>query len=58
VFGRVASDPTVSRLVDTLAADVDRALAAIKQAQATARQKVWALAGEYAPDHSTDGPRR
>jgi hypothetical protein len=54
VFGRVASDPTVSRLVDTLAADVDRALAAIKQAQATARQKVWALAGEYAPDHSTD----
>jgi Transposase DDE domain group 1 len=54
VFGRVASDPTVSRLVDTLAADVDRALAATKQAQATARQKVWALAGEYAPDHSTD----
>jgi hypothetical protein len=54
VFGRVASDPTVSRLVDTLAADVDRALAAIKQAQATARQKVWALAGECAPDHSTD----
>jgi hypothetical protein len=54
VFGRVASDPTVSRLVDTLAADVDRALAAIKEAQATARQKVWALAGEYAPDHSTD----
>jgi hypothetical protein len=52
VFGRVASDPTVSRLVDTLAADVDRA--AIKQAQATARQKVWALAGGYAPDHSTD----
>ena len=54
VFGRVASDPTVSRLVDTLAVDVDRALAAIEQAQATARQNVWALAGEYAPDHGTD----
>ena len=29
VFGSVASDPTVSRLVDTLAADADRALNAI-----------------------------
>ena len=42
VFGRVASDPTVSRLVDTLAADVDRALGAIKQAQATAAESVGA----------------
>jgi hypothetical protein len=57
VFGRVASDPTVSRLVDTLAADVDRALAAIEQARASARQNVWALAGEYAPDHDTDASR-
>ena len=34
VFGLVASDPTVSRLVDTLAADVDKALAAINTARA------------------------
>jgi hypothetical protein len=29
MFGRVASDPTVSRLVATLASDADRAVAAI-----------------------------
>jgi hypothetical protein len=34
VFGRVASDPTVSRLIDALAADVDRALAAIESVRA------------------------
>lgn len=44
VFGRVASDPTVSRLIDTLAGDVDRALLAIETARADARQRVWALA--------------
>ena len=33
VFGLVASDPTVSRLIDTLAADADRALAAIESAR-------------------------
>lgn len=32
VFGLVASDPTMSRLVDTLAADCDRAVAAIDAA--------------------------
>ena len=37
VFGLVASDPTVSRLVDTLAGDVDHALAAIETARAAAR---------------------
>jgi hypothetical protein len=55
VYGRVASDPTVSRLIDTLAADVDHALAAIETARAAARQRVWALAGEHAPDHECDG---
>jgi Transposase DDE domain group 1 len=54
VFGPVASDPTVSRLVDTLAADVDRALAAIESARAQARARVWALAGAHAPDHDSD----
>jgi hypothetical protein len=54
VFGPVASDPTVSRLIDTLAADPDHALAAIELARATARARVWGLAGEHAPDHDTD----
>jgi len=45
VFGRVASDPTVSRLVTTLAADADQALAAISTARATARDRVWKHAG-------------
>ena len=54
VFGRVASDPTVSRLIDTLAADADRALAAIEGARAAARAQVWTLAGDHAPDHDID----
>jgi hypothetical protein len=53
VFGRVASDPTVSRTIDMLAADASRALAAI----ATARARVWRLAGEHAPDHGIDADR-
>jgi Transposase DDE domain group 1 len=51
VFGPVASDPTVSRLIDTLAADAPAALAAIASARATARATAWALAGAHAPDH-------
>jgi hypothetical protein len=51
VFGPVASDPTVSRLIDTLAADAPVALAAIASARATARARAWSLAGEHAPDH-------
>jgi len=54
VFGRVASDPTVSRLIDTLAADADQALTAIESARAAARAHVWALAGDQAPDYGTD----
>ncbi len=42
LFGAVASDPTVSRLVDTLAGDVEAALAAIRSARAAARETVWA----------------
>ena len=58
VFGAVASDPTVSRLVDTLAADADRGLKAIDTARAVARARVWAAAGEHAPNHgaSADAP--
>jgi hypothetical protein len=51
LFGRVASDPTVSRTVDALANDVDRALAAVDTARAAARAHVWGLAGRHAPDH-------
>jgi hypothetical protein len=40
-FGLVASDPTVSRLVDKLAADVDSALDALRQARAGARAVAW-----------------
>jgi hypothetical protein len=41
VFGLVASDPTVSRLVATLAGDVDTAITAIRSARAEARDRVW-----------------
>ena len=39
VFGLVASDPTVSRLIATLAEDPDGALAAITGARAVARER-------------------
>jgi hypothetical protein len=42
VFGPVASDPTVSRLIAALAADVDAATSAIRAARAAARERVWA----------------
>ena len=51
VYGRVASDPTISRLVSTLAADAPQALKAINTARAEARARVWELAGEHAPTH-------
>jgi hypothetical protein len=47
--GPVASDPVVSRLVTTLAADGPRALKAIRAARAAARERAWALAGQNAP---------
>jgi hypothetical protein len=54
VFGHVASDPTMSRLITTLAADAPKALAAIADARASARATAWKLAGEHAPDHGID----
>jgi hypothetical protein len=54
VYGLVASDPTVSRTIDTLAGDTDRVLAAIDTARAAARAAAWRLAGEHAPDHRAD----
>ncbi|MET7498429.1 IS1380 family transposase [Streptomyces sp900116325] len=50
LFGPVASDPTVSRLVDTLAGSDSHALAAIRRARAEAREHVWKLAQADAPD--------
>jgi hypothetical protein len=57
VFGPVASDPTVSRTIDALAADGPRALKAINTARAAARARVWTLAGEHAPDHGVYADR-
>jgi hypothetical protein len=54
VFGPVASDPTVSRCIDTLAADAPAALAAIASARAQIRRRAWDLAAEHAPDAGTD----
>jgi Transposase DDE domain group 1 len=42
LFGPVASDPTVSRLVDVLADDGQAAVAAIRAARAAARRRAWA----------------
>jgi hypothetical protein len=53
MFGRVASDPTVSRTIDALAADAPAALAAINTARALTRAHVWALAGDRSPEHET-----
>ena len=49
VFGPVASDPTVSRLVGTLADHVEAVEAAVNRARTVARQRVWDLAGEHSP---------
>ena len=49
LFGPVASDPVVSRLIARLAADAPRSLKAIRAARAAARERAWALAGPAAP---------
>jgi hypothetical protein len=50
VFGPVASDPTVSRLIARLAEDPDAALAAITAARAVTRERVWNWAGAPVQD--------
>jgi Transposase DDE domain group 1 len=50
LFGPVASDPTVSRLVGTLASGGKKVLAALRTARAEVRENVWTLAGDAAPD--------
>jgi hypothetical protein len=58
VFGRVASDPTVSRTIATLAQDADRVLARIDEVRQQARTIAWARAGVHAPHagSSADAP--
>lgn len=51
IFGSVASDPTVSRLIAVLAVDATKALSAIGSARADARGRAWKLAGSNAVDH-------
>ena len=41
LFGAVASDPTISRLIEALSDDSAAAIAAIRQARAAARATVW-----------------
>lgn len=50
VFGPVASEPAVSRLVGTLADAGERALTALRNARSKVRQRSWTLAGDRAPD--------
>ena len=49
LFGPVASDPVVSRMLTRLAADAPAALKAIRAARAAGRQRSWLLAGGQAP---------
>jgi hypothetical protein len=51
VYGLVASDPTISRLISLFAGDAPRVLRAIDAARAEARTRAWGLAGNQAPHH-------
>ena len=56
VFGQVASDPTVSRVIDALAADADRVLAAIDRVRAQARARGVAAGRSTAPRTTASTP--
>ncbi|GAA1016940.1 transposase [Streptomyces sp. F-3] len=50
VFGPVVSDPTISHLIDTLAASGEKALQVIRSARSEARSnRVWSPTGKDAP---------
>lgn len=57
VYGLVASDPTISRTIATLAACAPKVLAAIEVARAAARANAWAAAGSHAPDHGASAKK-
>ena len=48
LFGPVASDPTVSRLIEALAERPAEAVAAIRTARAAARARVWSHRSPFA----------
>lgn len=52
IYGRVASEATVSRTITTLARDAGRVLAAVAAARKTARAVAWTAAGDDAPNHA------
>lgn len=52
VFGPVASDPTVSRLLKALADDAPAVLEAINTARAQTRARAWDAAGHDSPAHA------
>src|SRR3954447_10520049 len=54
LFGPVASDPTVSRLVEALAEQPAEAIAAIRAARAHARHRVWSHRSPFAVDAAGD----
>ena len=53
LYGRVASDATVSRTIDALAKDAPAAMKAIDTARAAARSRAWGLAGTDSSDYGT-----
>lgn len=54
LFGPVASDPTVSRLIDALAEQPAQAIAAIRGARAQARDRVWSHRSPFAEHGGND----
>ena len=58
LFGDVASAPTISRTLTTLAQDAPAVIEAVSQARRIARERAWALAGDYSPaaQASTESP--
>jgi nucleotide-binding universal stress UspA family protein len=54
LFGPVASDPTVSRLIEALAEQPGEAIAAIRAARARARARVWSHRSPFAEDAVDD----
>nr|WP_281069513.1 transposase [Microbacterium amylolyticum] len=53
LFGDVASAPTISRTLTTLAEDAPAVMTAIARARRAAREQAWALAGEHSPAEGT-----
>ncbi|MGP5292762.1 transposase, partial [Brachybacterium tyrofermentans] len=49
LFGPVASAPTISRTLTTLAEDAPAVIEAISRARRAARERAWTLAGDHSP---------